>query len=100
MKFKKLNSAELLIQADSLKRWISISLILLVATALYLYQLGTESLWIDELYSVHDAKNGNVITILSLHGLVGCRATLGDLDNTAQFLAASARHLINWAEVS
>ncbi|MGF1542172.1 MAG: glycosyltransferase family 39 protein [Pleurocapsa sp.] len=36
--------------------FIPISLILLLATALYSYQLGTESLWVDELYSVHDAQ--------------------------------------------
>ena len=37
-------------------QWLPLSLILLVATALYLYQLGTESFWVDELYSVNDAK--------------------------------------------
>ncbi len=30
--------------------------ILLLAAGLYLYQIGTESFWIDELYSVYDAK--------------------------------------------
>ena len=30
--------------------------ILLLATGLYLYQLGSESFWVDELYSVYDAR--------------------------------------------
>jgi 4-amino-4-deoxy-L-arabinose transferase-like glycosyltransferase len=33
-----------------------ITWIMLLALGLYFYQLGTESLWIDELYSVYDAK--------------------------------------------
>ncbi len=37
-------------------QWLPITLILLLATSLYFYQIGTESFWIDELYSVHDAK--------------------------------------------
>ncbi len=37
-------------------QWLPLGIILLVATALYLYQLGTESFWVDELYSVNDAK--------------------------------------------
>jgi mannosyltransferase len=40
-----------------LPQWLPISLILLLATTLYLYQLGTESLWVDELLSIHRAKN-------------------------------------------
>ncbi|NEO45295.1 MAG: hypothetical protein F6K55_14635, partial [Moorea sp. SIO4A3] len=56
MKAEKLNSAETPIQADWLWQWIPIALILLLAAGLYLYQLGTESLWVDELYSVNDAK--------------------------------------------
>ncbi|MBE9169016.1 glycosyltransferase family 39 protein [Pleurocapsales cyanobacterium LEGE 06147] len=42
---------------DGLRQWIPISFILLVAFVLYFYQLGTESLWNEELYSVHDAKD-------------------------------------------
>lgn len=38
------------------RQWLPIALILLLATGLYLYQLGTESMWIDELYSINDAK--------------------------------------------
>lgn len=56
MKAEKLNSAETSIQADWLWQWIPIALILLLAAGLYFYQLGTESLWVDELYSVNDAK--------------------------------------------
>ncbi len=56
MKAEKLNSAETSIQADWLWQWIPITLILLLAAGLYFYQLGTESLWVDELYSVNDAK--------------------------------------------
>ncbi|NEO91442.1 MAG: hypothetical protein F6K56_14845, partial [Moorea sp. SIO3G5] len=56
MKAEKLNSAETSIQADWLWQSIPIALILLLAAGLYLYQLGTESLWVDELYSVNDAK--------------------------------------------
>ena len=36
--------------------WLPITLILLLATGLYFYQLGMESMWVDELYSISDAK--------------------------------------------
>ncbi|NEQ76174.1 MAG: hypothetical protein F6K23_25925 [Okeania sp. SIO2C9] len=39
------------------KQWVPIALILLLATGLYLYDLGEESLWRDELISIHRAKN-------------------------------------------
>jgi 4-amino-4-deoxy-L-arabinose transferase-like glycosyltransferase len=35
----------------------AIAVILLLATVLYCYQLGTESLWNEELYSVNDARD-------------------------------------------
>ncbi|NET29228.1 glycosyltransferase family 39 protein [Okeania sp. SIO1I7] len=38
------------------QEWIPIALILLLATGLYIYQIGTESLWKDELLSVYRAK--------------------------------------------
>ncbi|NEP88163.1 MAG: hypothetical protein F6K18_15730 [Okeania sp. SIO2C2] len=41
------------------QQWMPITLILLLATGLYIYQLGTESMWVDELYSINDAK-GNI----------------------------------------
>ncbi len=44
-------------QVQRLPQWLPISLILLLAATLYLYQLSTESLWVDELLSVHRAKN-------------------------------------------
>lgn len=40
-----------------LQKWILICIILLLATALYLYQIGAESLQSDEIYSVYDAQN-------------------------------------------
>ncbi|NEO98896.1 MAG: hypothetical protein F6K58_09500 [Symploca sp. SIO2E9] len=45
---------------DLLRQNIPIILILLLATALRLYQLGTESLWIDEFFSIRDAKSLNL----------------------------------------
>ncbi|MGD1805628.1 glycosyltransferase family 39 protein [Dapis sp. BLCC M126] len=43
-------------QKLDLRQWLPIALILLLATGLYLYEIGTESMWIDELYSINDAK--------------------------------------------
>ena len=37
-------------------QWIPLLLVLVLATGLYVYQLDTESLWIDELYSIKDAE--------------------------------------------
>ncbi len=53
--FEKLRS--LLQPIQRLSQWLPISLILLFAATLYLYQLNTESLWVDELLSIHRAKN-------------------------------------------
>ncbi len=39
-------------KVDSLKQWLPITLILCLAATLYFYQLGTESLWYDELLSI------------------------------------------------
>lgn len=39
------------------RQWLPIALILILAAGLYLHQLGTESLWKDELLSVDRAKN-------------------------------------------
>lgn len=41
--------------------WLPITLILLLATILYLYQLGTEPLWQDEFYSIEDAETFNIL---------------------------------------
>lgn len=38
---------------------LPITLILFLAATLYLFGLGTESLWIDELFSIEDAQTGN-----------------------------------------
>lgn len=54
-------------RADWLRQWIPIALILLLATALYLYQLGTESLWMDELFSIRDAKALKLISVRPLY---------------------------------
>jgi 4-amino-4-deoxy-L-arabinose transferase-like glycosyltransferase len=47
--------------AHSLQRFArqygGITLILLLASVLYFFQLGKESFWVDELYSVHDAQD-------------------------------------------
>ena len=56
MKAKTQGASEIAIKADWLRQWMLITLILLLATVLYLYHIGTESLWIDELFSVLDAK--------------------------------------------
>lgn len=50
-------------KSDLFGQIIPITLILLLATGLYLYQLGTESLWIDELISVDRAKK-DILTLL------------------------------------
>jgi 4-amino-4-deoxy-L-arabinose transferase-like glycosyltransferase len=39
-----------------LRSWLPITLILLLATGLYLYQLDTESLWLDEAFSIKSAQ--------------------------------------------
>jgi Predicted membrane protein len=44
-----------------IRSWLPISLILLLATILYLYQLGTETLGIDEYYSIRDAEEFNIL---------------------------------------
>lgn len=56
MKAKTQGAAKIATRADWLRQWMPIALILLLATVLYLYQLGTESLWVDELFSIYDAR--------------------------------------------
>ncbi len=56
MKAKTQGASEIAIKADWLRQWMPITLILLLAAVLYLYHIGIESLWIDELFSVLDAK--------------------------------------------
>jgi mannosyltransferase len=45
------------IHTDRLKQGIPITLILFLALGLYAYQLGTESLWFDESFSLDSARN-------------------------------------------
>ena len=54
------------------RRWrlIPIASILCLAAILYFYQLGTESLWIDEIYSVSDAQNFNPTSSRPLYFLL------------------------------
>ncbi|MGB3297704.1 MAG: glycosyltransferase family 39 protein [Phormidesmis sp.] len=47
----------------ALYQWIPISLILLTATALFTYRLGSESLWIDELFSIRDASLPTLVDV-------------------------------------
>ena len=44
-------------QKQRSSHWIIISLILILAAGLYFYELEAESLWVDELLSIDDAKN-------------------------------------------
>ncbi len=69
MKSKIQGLAETPTRAGWFKQWIPITLILLLASGLYLYQLGTESLWVDELLSIHRAKSLDE----DLSGLLGSR---------------------------
>ncbi|NEO42234.1 MAG: hypothetical protein F6J90_40305 [Moorea sp. SIOASIH] len=50
-------TAALLEGGNWFRPWMPITLILLLATGLYVYQLGTESLWVDELISINRAKH-------------------------------------------
>ena len=43
-------------EQNSRPKWLPITSIIILAACLYFYQLGTESLWIDELYSIEDAQ--------------------------------------------
>ncbi|MGB7439929.1 MAG: glycosyltransferase family 39 protein [Coleofasciculaceae cyanobacterium] len=58
MNVKTQNLVESEAKVDWFKPWIPITLILLLAAALYLYHLGRESCWLDELYSIRDVKDG------------------------------------------
>ncbi|MGJ3254590.1 MAG: glycosyltransferase family 39 protein [Elainellaceae cyanobacterium] len=60
---------------DHRQAWLPISLILLVAIALYLYKIGSYPLGTDELYSVYDAKELTLLHyrplyFLLLHGWI------------------------------
>jgi uncharacterized membrane protein len=60
------------INFSQLKTWLPISLILLLATGLYLYKLDSRGLWIDELISLADAEKsgfnkGRLLYYILLH---------------------------------
>ncbi len=40
------------------RQWLIITSVLFLATTLYLFELDTESLWIDELFSIEDTQTG------------------------------------------
>ncbi|MDJ0795278.1 MAG: glycosyltransferase family 39 protein [Calothrix sp. MO_167.B12] len=50
------------ITKKQLSQWLPISLILIFATGLRLYQLGSESLWVDEMFSILGAEKLNQST--------------------------------------
>lgn len=56
---KEILSSKLLpkkLSDSKVRPWIPILVILVLSTALRLYQIGTESLWIDENFSIRDAE--------------------------------------------
>ena len=57
MKAKQQKIGEIFNEESLQWQRIGICLILLLATGLYLYNLGTESMWTDELISIYRAKN-------------------------------------------
>lgn len=49
-----------ILQSDRIKRWLPIGLIMMLATGLLFYNLGTEGLWTDEFTSLEDAGQGKL----------------------------------------
>lgn len=43
-------------QSKEFRQWIPLILIIILGTLLRLYQIGTESIWIDEQFSIRDAE--------------------------------------------
>ena len=60
---KKLWAENLSPQSKTVSSWLPISLILFVAAVLFTYQLGSEGVWIDELFSIRDATSGSLIDV-------------------------------------
>ncbi|WP_088241544.1 glycosyltransferase family 39 protein [Calothrix rhizosoleniae] len=54
------------ITKKQLSQWFPITLILILATALRLYQLDTEGLWIDETFSFRDAENFKLTDLIGI----------------------------------
>lgn len=62
------------------QQWIVLIAILLLATGLRLYQLGTESIWIDEHFSIRDAENLKIGTRPLYYALLHIWMKLGNSD--------------------
>ena len=45
------------LHSKAFQQWIPLILIVILGTVLRLYQIGTESIWIDEGFSIRDAEN-------------------------------------------
>lgn len=60
---KQLQSEDLRPGFKTIPRWLPISLILFVAAVLFTYRLGSESVWVDELFSLRDANDGGLFEI-------------------------------------
>ncbi|MGB3401638.1 MAG: glycosyltransferase family 39 protein [Microcoleaceae cyanobacterium] len=59
-----MNQRQIAIKTIQIPSWLPLGVIVLLATILRLYQLGTESLWIDEMLSIWDAERLNDILTL------------------------------------
>jgi 4-amino-4-deoxy-L-arabinose transferase-like glycosyltransferase len=62
------------------QQWVILISILVLATGLRLYQLGTESIWIDEHFSIRDAENLKIGTRPLYYGLLHVWMKLGNSD--------------------
>ena len=60
---KKLWAENLRPRFKTVPSWLPISLILFVAVILFTYRLGSEGVWIDELFSIRDATSGSLIDV-------------------------------------
>lgn len=77
-------------QESKSQSWIAIAAILGIAIVLYFYQLGTESIWVDEYYSIHDAKAAEKIAQYSrplYYALLHVWMMFGDSDVWLRTLA-------------
>ncbi len=64
VRFSLMNHRQTALKTIQLKSWLPLGVIVLLATILRLYQLGTESLWVDEMLSIGDAQRLNEILTL------------------------------------
>jgi mannosyltransferase len=70
------------------KQWIPIGLIVLLATGLRFYQLSTESLWVDEMFSIRAAENFNPLSTRPVYfALLGFWMQFGTSDAWLRTLA-------------